>query len=98
MDRTSGLPLELKATLHARSPTRTRSTSHQLIAGDALCAAPDTLPRSGFVHGRRAVVHRPLSQGQGQNKKTECARISAARRAGTGYATALLAALPAILF
>src|SRR5260221_7277454 len=62
MDRTSGLPLELKATLHARSPTRTRSTSHQLIAGDALYAAPDTLPRSGFVHGRRAVIHRPLSQ------------------------------------
>src|SRR5260221_14303958 len=52
MERTSGLPLELKATLHARSPTRTRSTSHQLIAGDALYAAPDTLPRSGFVHGR----------------------------------------------
>src|SRR5260221_14626358 len=54
MERTSGLPLELKATLHARSPTRTRSTAHQLIAGDALYAAPDTLPRSGFVHGREA--------------------------------------------
>src|SRR5260221_14692531 len=62
MERTSGLPLELKATLHARSPTRTRSTSHQLIAGDALYAAPDTLPRSGFVHGRNpAAVSAPES-------------------------------------
>jgi len=52
------LPLELKVTLHARSPTRTRSTSHGLIAvyGCPLPRPQTPLPRSGFVHGRKATI------------------------------------------